>query len=495
MSAIKALFSQTIVYGVSTILVRMINWALTPFYSYAFKDPTEFGIMNNLYAYIAFLNIIYMYGMETGFFRFATDKENRTAVFRTVNGALITTSFLFTAILLLFANPIALFLGFPGHTEYIELFALILFFDNIVNIPFALLRMEGRPGKFLQFKLINVGVNVLLNFFFFYPALIKQYNAFDSFGFVHEPDFCVYYVFIANLVASVVTFLCFLPQLIRFPPTFSTAIFVPIWKYASPLIIVGLAGMINELSDREMLKRLLKGSMHDNLHQLGLYSAVYKLSIFMTLAIQGFRMGAEPFFFKYAQEKNAPHLYAQVLTYFSIVCLFIFLVVNLFSHEIILLLDPAYREALPILPILLFANFCLGLYYNISAWYRIKDKTIYGTYITLSGAAVTLIANFILIPFLGYYGAAITHALTYVFMTALCYFIGQQFFPVPYAWKKIGGYLLLALILSQLNQFIYQQEISFPIHLFTAILFSIVFLAIAWKIDIRAVKNLGKENA
>ena len=162
MSAIKKLFSQTIVYGLSTMAVRMMNWALTPFYSYTFKDPSEFGIMNNLYAYIAFLNIIYMYGMETGFFRFATDKEQRVSVFRNINGALFLSSCVFTLLIWLFAEPLADLMSFPGQTIYIKLFALILLLDNLVNIPFAMLRLEGRPGKFLQYKLINVGTNTII---------------------------------------------------------------------------------------------------------------------------------------------------------------------------------------------------------------------------------------------------------------------------------------------------------------------------------------------
>lgn len=488
MSAIKTLFSQTIVYGLSTMVVRMINWALTPFYSYTFKDPTEFGIMNNLYAYIAFLNIIYMYGMETGFFRFASDKESRIPVFKTINGALLVSSTIFTLLIWVFSNPIAILLGYEGQTIYIQMFAIILFFDNLANIPFAMLRLEGRPGMFLKYKLINVGVIVLFNLFFFYPAFVHDYSLFSRIGFEHNPDMCVQYVFIANLIASGLTFVLFLPKFILYPPVFSLDLFKPIWRYSSPLIIVGLAGMINELSDRELLKRLLKGSLHDNLHQLGLYSAVYKLSIFMTLAIQGFRMGAEPFFFKHAKEKNAPELYARVLTYFSIVCILIFLSVNLFSNYIVLLLDQKYREALPILPILLFANFCLGLYYNISVWYRIKDKTIYGTYITLFGAAITLLSNYILIPTYGYYGAAVTHAVTYVVMTALCFFVGQKFFYVPYQWKKIFIYFITSLVLIKIHVLVKMNFSSVFVHLFSSFLCIILFLLLSWIFDFKKIK-------
>ncbi len=492
MSKIKTLFSQTLIYGVSTIVVRMLNWLLTPFHTRCFEKESEFGIMSILFAYIALLNIIYMYGMETSFFRFATDKENRTEVFKTINAALLISSSFFSLLIIAFSGPIAQYLNYPQSENLIIIFSLILLFDNISNIPFAFLRMEGRPVKYMTYKLANVCINVFFNLFFLLPAYFHNPNLFEFTGFIYHKEYIVVYVLLANLIASAVTFLFFVPQYIRYTPRFNWTIFRPILNYSMPLVLVGLAGMVNEVASRIFLEKWLTGSPEENLRQVGIFSAVYKLSIFMTLAIQGFKMGAEPFFFKHAKEENAQKLYADVLTYFSIACLIIFLGVNLFSTEIVKILDPKYRAGIGVLPILLFANFCLGIYYNISVWYRLTDRTIYGSLITLIGAAITIALNFMLIPLYGYWGAAWATAIVYFSMCVLCYILGQKYFYVPYQIYKIAGYTVLVFGLTYFHrQMMHYFELGAWSNILVSLIFCAAFIAVAYLVDI---KKLLKKN-
>ncbi|MBC8172769.1 MAG: polysaccharide biosynthesis C-terminal domain-containing protein [Chitinophagales bacterium] len=479
---LRKLVSQTAVYGLSTILVRLLNYLLAPLHTRVFTDQADYGIISEMYAYVTFLNVIFMYGMETAFFRFASNSENKSKIFGTAQFSLIISTFILLLPLLLFAGDIAAWLQYPGNGEYIIYFALIIAFDTLVNIPFAKLRLENRPWKYFSIKLLNIGINIFFNLFFLLPALAKNYDMFSFFGFTYNPEHGIAYVFLANFIASAVTFLIFIPSWLRIK--FDPAIWKTLMRYGTPLIIIGLAGMINETLDRILLKYWLPGTTEENLRQVGIYSAVYKISIFMTLAVQAFRMGAEPFFFAQSVDKNAPVTYANVMKYFVILCCFIFLGVGIFPDIFKIIIGKNYHEGLFIVPVLLLANLFLGIYYNQSVWYKLTDKTSFATIIPLAGAAITLSFNYILIPYLGYAGSAWSTLACYFGMVVLSYYIGQKYYPVPYNLRKITLYLIAAVVLCLLGlQFVKWLDEAIVFSFILRFLLLCLFFLLFWWMD------------
>ena len=479
--------SQTAIYGLSTIVVRMLNFLLAPLHTRVFLDQADYGIISEMYAYVTFLNVIFMYGMETAFFRFASGKDphDHRKVFGTAQGSLIVTTVLFTGVLLLLSSRIATFLQYPGHGEYVVYFALIIGFDSLVNIPFARLRLEQRPWRYFVIKLGSIGINVFFNFFFLLPAILQKPDMFGFIGFHFKQEQAVGYVFIANLIASAATFAIFLPGMRRL--SVDKLLWKKLMLYGMPLVLIGLAGMINETFDRVLLKYLLPGTLEENLAQIGIYSAVYKISIFMTLAVQGFRMGAEPFFFHQSSSDNAPKVYALVMKYFVIVCCIIFLGVGMFPDVFRIIIGENYHEGLGIVPVLLFANLLLGVYYNQSVWYKLTDKTLYATIIPVAGAVLSIVANIILIPIAGYEGAAWSRLLCYASMVILSHMIGQKYYHVPYNVRKILAYFAISIVLCLAGLWLHdglgEGSTSFALRLGLIALFT----GFAWWLDGRSL--------
>lgn len=494
MRQLRQLLTQTAIYGMSTILVRILNYLLAPLHTRVFTDQADYGIISEMYAYVTFINVICMFGLETAFFRFAS-KENdpltRQKIFGSSQLSLIISTSLILITLLFFAGDIADSLGYPGKQEFVIYFAMIIGFDTLVNIPFAKLRLEGRPWRYFSIKLVNICINVLCNVFFLWPALTNNYDLFSAVGFTYNPEMGVTYVFIANLIASAATFLIFIPGMIRLQ--FDGKIWLQLMKYGTPLIIVGLAGMINETLDRVLLKYWGDGSIAENLKQVGIYSAVYKLSIFMTLAVQGFRMGAEPFFFSRSSDQNAPALYALIMRYFVIACCVIFLGVGMFPDIFKIIIGPEYHAGLSIVPILLLAQLFLGVYYNQSVWYKLTDKTAFATIIPIIGAVITLAMNFILIPRIGYTGAAWSTFACYLSMVVLSHVIGQKHYPIPYNLRKIIAYIFISTAFCLIGLWIAQSSDKMIVSLILRIALLVIFMGFAWWLDIS--KLIKRRNA
>lgn len=492
---LRKLAGQTAIYGFSTILVRVLYYLLAPLHTRVFSDQADYGIITELYAYVTFLNVIFMYGMETAFFRFAKKGNStleNTHIFETTQFSLLVSSILFTLPILIFSNSIATGLDHKGHGDYIFYFGLILFFDTLVNIPFAQLRLAERPWKYFSLKLLNVCLNVFFNLFFLLPALFHNYKLFSFTGFVYKPEQGVSYVFIANLLSSAITFLIFIPKF--FHLKFNYAIWRKLMAYGAPLIIIGLAGMINETMDRILLKYLLPGTTEENMRQVGIYGAVYKISIFMTLAVQAFRMGAEPFFFSHSAEKNAKRTYADIMKYFTIVCCFIFLAVGMFPDIFKIIIGSSFHEGLHIVPVLLLANLFLGIYYNQSVWYKLTDKTVYASRIPLFGAAITFIANYLLIPTFGYTGSAWATLICYFSMVVMSYVIGQKYYTVPYNLRKINLYLIVSILFCILGlQFLKWFNSSFLLSTFFRLLLLGGFLILASWLDLKSLLKRSKQ--
>lgn len=451
MSSLKKLAGQTATYGLPTILGRLLNYALTPFYTYIFGTPADFGTNTEFYAYISFLNILFTYGMETGLFHFSAKEPNKELVYSTALRSLTVSSLLLMIPVLVFAGPIAGVLRYADHSEFIWWAILIVATDAIAAIPFAKLREENRAKKFASIKMVNISVNVLVNFFFIgWCKWAHEHQPGSFIGSLYDPSIGIGYAFIANLIANAVSLLLLSKELARIRNGFSADIWKKMMLYSLPLLVVGFAGMTNETLDRILLKYLLPEAIGKT--QLGIYGACYKISILMTIFIQAFRYAAEPFFFARQKDEDARTVYGSVMKYFVIFCLIIFLGTTLNLSWIKYFVSARYRTGLPVVPILLLANLFLGMYFNLSIWYKLTGRTRFGMWLTLVGAAITLVLNFLWIPSHsaivgGYMGSAWATLICYASMMVLSYFIGQRYYYVKYDVTRILSYLGLALAL------------------------------------------------
>ncbi|HEX7412146.1 MAG TPA: polysaccharide biosynthesis C-terminal domain-containing protein [Bacteroidales bacterium] len=458
MNPLKQFAGQTAIYGVPTIVGRFLNYLLVPMYTRVFLTA-EYGVVSELYAYVSFLFVLLTYGMETAFFRFAQEKQHRASVYSTALLSLLSTSAIFVFMAVIFSGSIADWLDYSNHREYIIWFALILAFDAISSIPYANLRKENKALKFALIKTINIFINIGLNLFFILlcPYLLLHSHSvliLNSVQFLYNPAVGVGYIFISNLVASAATLLVLSGDLLKVRLAINGLLLKQMLKYAWPLLLFSFAGIINETFDRIILKHLLPESSNP-MAQLGIYGACYKISILMTLFIQTYRYAAEPFFFQKAKSTDAKVLYANMMTYFVIICTFIFVCVMLYIDLVMHFVGEKYRVGAPVVPILLFANLCLGVFYNLSIWFKLTDKTIYGAFISIFGAVVTLVLNFVLIPVIGIMGAAWATLICYASMMVISYIIGQRFYPVKYDIPRIIGYLILAIFIYKTSQWVH----------------------------------------
>jgi O-antigen/teichoic acid export membrane protein len=448
MSEIKKLAGQTMWYGVSSIAARFLNYLLTPYITKHVQTVAAFGEVSTLYAAIPFLNVIFTYGLETAYFRYAKTKEDHERVYNTASISLLCTTVIFTLLLILLRQPLANLLLFPQHPEYIVYGAFIIGLDAAATLAFARLRYEGRPRMYAFVRVAGILINIGATVFFLSvcPALAK-----DPHSFVHlfyKPGYEVGYLVIANLLQSAVTFLILARGIFSFRWRFEPRLWTELLVYSSPLILAGFAGMINETLDRIMLGWWSSAPTQEAAKaEVGIYSACYKLSILISLFIQAFRMGAEPFFFKQAQGQDPARTYARVMKFFVIVICFMFLVVALYIDIWKHFINNRFWAGLGVVPILLLANMFLGVYYNLSIWYKLSNRTMAGAWITLIGATITLVINYLFIPRFGYYACAWATFFCYGSMMAISYTWGQKHYRVPYPTKKLIAYGAIAVIL------------------------------------------------
>lgn len=484
MKAIRTLLNQTAIYGLSSIVGRFLNYLLVPLYTNIFS-PSEYGIVTELYAYSSFLLIVFTYGMETAFFRFVQDERYQNKVYPTAILSLLSSSLIFLLIFSFLIPYIGKLLHYNNQIFLLWILLLILITDSMVAIPFAYLRQQNKAWKFASLKIINILTNIFFNILFLviFPYLLKKGY---SLNYLYKPEIGVGYVFISNLIANVLTLILVFPYKLKFI-AIDFNLLKAMLKYSFPLLIAGLAGMINETFDRIILKHLITDK-NEAMHQLGIYGANYKISILMTLFIQTFRFAAEPFFFNQAKEKNSKELYAQVMKYFVVFGLFIFLAVMLNIHFIQYFIGEKFREGLHIVPILLLANLFLGIFFNLSIWYKLNNLTFYGALLALFGAIVTVILNFILIPKMGYTGAAWTTLICYVSMTVVSFILSQKHFPIRYPLKEIFLYFILAIAFYSIAQYITISSTIIKTFLHNLIL--IFFVAIVVFREKKYLKNI-----
>lgn len=459
MSVFKKLFQQTFIYGLATVLPRALAIILVPLYT-SVMEPSSFGIYATIMVYIILGNVLLSYGMETAFFRFINKHENqKKTVEATVLTSLTTTAVVFLAITLLLREHIAHIIEFK--VEYVTYALLIMVLDALVVLPFAWFRANEKPLRYAIIKILNVSINLGCNLFFFLllPNLVTETS--DSFwDTIYTEENKVVYVFIANVIASGITLVLLLPLYFKIGFGFNKKLWRQMLKYAFPVLIAGIAFSINEAFDKLMLKYLLPSDIAEA--EVGVYAACYKLGMFMTLFATAFRLGIEPFFFNYAQAKNAKTTYATITKYFtifgSIILLFVVVYVDIFKE--LLISNSEYWVALKIVPIILLANLCLGIYHNLSVWYKVTDRTKFGAYISIVGALITLALNFLLIPFISYVGSALATLMAYGTMMVLSYFFGRKYYRVPYDLKKMGGYLLLSIVFSYLSFYVFEGNMG-----------------------------------
>ncbi len=456
MSSLKKLAGQTAIYGLSSIAGRFLNYLLVPLHTGVFSTD-RFGIITEMYAYVAFLVVLLTYGMETAFFRFSVKEDaKRERVFSTIISSLFTSTFLFIALSIIFRHDVADWLRYPDNSEYVVWFAIIVGMDALSSIPSARLRQENKPLRFAVVNLSSVFVNIALNLFFL-GYCMPMHEAGNSNFLIetfYDPRIGVGYVFIANLAASIFKFVLLTPEMLKARYGFDGKLLKEMLFYSLPLLVAGLAGIINETLDRIMLKRMLFDSLgeKDTMSIIGIYGANYKVSIIITLFIQAFRYAAEPFFFAQAKEKDPHKVYARVMNYFVIVCAVIFLGVMLYIDILKYFIpNQDYWVGLKIVPILLLANVFLGIYYNQSVWYKLTDKTRYGALVAIFGALITVTVNYFFIPEYNYIASAWATLACYAGMMIASYFLGQHFYPVPYNLGKIGGYITAAVLLYYLS--------------------------------------------
>ncbi|ESU29963.1 polysaccharide biosynthesis protein [Flavobacterium limnosediminis JC2902] len=452
MSLYKNLFKQTFIYGIATVLPRMLSFLLVRLYT-DLMPTSAYGEVTIVLSWMVFFNVILSYGMETAFFRFYNKEENKKSVIETTTISIFWTSISFLSIALLFRNTLADWAGV--EIQYVTYAIWILVFDALAIIPFSKLRATQRPMKYAVIKIGNVVVNLGLNVFFLLVLPNLSDSNPDSFwSSIYIHDFQVGYIFVANLIASLATLLVFLPDYIFLKWQFNIPLWKNMMKYGWPILFAGLAFGINEHFDKILLEKLLPENIA--LSEVGAYSACYKLGLFMVLFRTAYTLGIEPFFFSHAGNENAPQTYATVTKYFVIFGSLILLCVVVFADvlKVILIGNSDYWEAMKVVPLIILANFFLGIYTNLSVWYKLIDKTKVGAYISVLGAVVTLVLNFLLIPKFSYMGSAIATLAAYGSMMAISYYLGNKHYPIPYDKKRIFGYLGISTLLAGLSFYV-----------------------------------------
>ncbi len=481
MQIIKKLAGQTAIYGLSSMLGRFINFLLVIPHTSKLNNVGEYGEVSAIFAIIAFLNIVLTYGLETSYFNFIREGYAPQKVYAVVQKSILFTTFIFAILVVLFPFESANLLGFPNQVEYVYACLVFLIFDTISALPFAKLRQEERPLKFASIKLLNILVNVALNIWFLNkaPDFLSQFSKVDL-------------ILIANATASFFSFLVLSPIVFKINQSFDFQLYKKILNYCWPLIFIGLAGIVNETLDRVLLIRLLP--KEEGAYQNGIYGAFYKLTMVMTMFVQAYKFAAEPFFFKQTKNQDNRTVYAVVMYWFVGVCALIFLVCMLFIEPLahLFIKNNAYfedQDGLFIVPILLLANLFLGVYYNLSIWYKLSNNTKIGALIAIVAAVLTIVLNILLIPIYGFVASAAITLLIYFLMCLSSYIVGSYYFKIPYF---IGKYLIL--IFSGIVLWYISEMLNFDMNnVFLSLLFKIglisIMMLIIWLLQPKEKNN------
>lgn len=485
MSKIKKLIGDTIIYGFTTVVTRMIGFIMTPIYTRSFANTSIYGIFTNMYSYAALINAMLAFGMETTFFRYLNkvDEGDKSKVANNSFVVTLFTTILFLITVFLFIDPIAAWLSngnsissISDYISFIKYFAVILAADALAVVPFVKLRAEGRPIRYSVVKLVNIFVLIFTNLFllFWLPYLVSKYDFWANFASGWFRSDWVGNVFIANLVASLVTLVLLVPQLLKFRLSVDKKLMKTMLAYSLPIFVANISFIINEHLDKMMFPRLVPGLVGEV--SLGIYGAVSKLAVFLNLFITAFRLGVEPFFFSNAKDKNAGRTYAMIMDYFIILMVIVMIGISANIDWLKYFIEgkgvdhEGYWIGIFIVPILLLNNVLLGIYMNLTVWYKLSDQTRYAVYISGIGAILTIVLNILFIPKFLYLGAALSTTVAYIIMVLLSFFWGQKNYPIPYHVGKNLTYLFAGIIISGLIFYVFNMNAWIGNGLFIAFL-------------------------
>ncbi len=492
MSGLKKLAQETVIYGLSSIVGKFLNWLLVPLYTFVLAQQSDYGIVTNLYAWTALLLVILTYGMETGFFRFANrDDQKPNRVYTTALTSVGTTSLIFAVCCVVFKQPIASLLGYANHAEFISMLAIVVAMDAFASIPFAYLRYRRQAVRFAALKLLFVVLNIALNLFFLLACPRIMQTRPELIDWFYRPDYGVGYVFVANIMSTAIQTLCLLPAILAEKYDFSWATLRQMLHYSLPLLILGIVGIMNQTVDKILFPFLYTAG--DAQAELGIYGACFKIAMVMMMFTQAFRYAYEPFVFARHKDRNSVEAYADVMKYYIIASLFILLGMIFFLDLLKLIISPDYWSGLRVVPIVLFSYIYQGIFFNLSLWYKLTDKTIYGTYFSVIGCAITLTINVLLVPTMSYMASAWASFACYLTIMIVSYLVGQHHLKVPYDLRSILGYFALALALLGVYELFlhYFEGVIWACYIVRVVLlgmFALVVYRFEWK-RLKLVKN------
>ena len=476
MSEIKKLAGQTLWYGVPTIASRFLGYLMNLSLPFFVAMPEKTADLVQVYTLIPFLNVLYAYGMETAYFRYS-QTHDKNKLYSTLSLSMFASTAIFSMLLLLMKDKIVAWTDLQEHSDYVLWMIAIIAVDNLATLPFARLRQENRPKKYAFARIAGIVVNITMVILFVgvipsysihHPdsALLKFYN----------PNLGIGYYLLGNLMGSLFTLFILSSEISQIRFKFSVKLWKEVMKYSAPLIIVGLGGMVNDVLSRLIYRHVVHSDTAN--HELGVFANIFRLAMIITIMIQAFRMAAEPFFFNQSKFENAQKTYAKVMKFFVIACsimfLFIGLYLDIFRWIFTHLANKSWAEGIEIVPLLALGNIFLGIYYNLSVWYKLTNKNSYGAIITIVGAIITIALNIFLIPIWHITGAALATFCCYLFMMVSSYKLGQKHYPIPYAVKKLTAFMTLSVLIYLLHMFL--TKVIFPDILWFSITIATVFL-------------------
>lgn len=486
MAGIKSLMKDAAVYGISSIVGRFLNWMLVPLYTICFP-VAEYGVVTFVYSVVALAMVILTYGLETGFFRFANHErwKDPMEVYSTALLSLVISSSVFVLAVVAFLHPVTHWMECDGHPAYVLIMAVCVGLDAIMAIPYSYLRFRGRPWRFASLKLVNIGLNIGLNLFFILlcPWLWSHCPA--SISWFYRPDFGIGYIFLANLIASAVNMLMLIPELRGFRYRFNVRLWREMMAYSLPLLVLGVAGIMNQTIDKILYPSLVSDPS-EAMYGLGIYGANYKIAVILLVFLQAFRFAYEPFIFARNREQGEGKMqaYRDAMKYFVVFALFIYLGVMYYLDVIRYFISPRYFSGLKVVPIVMLAELFFGIFFNLSVWYKLTDRTGYGAWFSLLGLAVTVSLNVLLVPHMGYMGCAVAALCSYATMMVVSYFIGKRKYPIGYPVGRIGFYFAVALALYYIGVMLL-PGLGWP-HTLTAVVrgaLLVLYIAIVAKVE------------
>mgnify|MGYP002776222315 FL=1 len=487
----KKLAQETAIYGVSSILGKFLNWLLVPLYTYILDSSADYGVVTNLYSWTALLLVILTYGMETGFFRFANkNKENADQVYSTTLISVGVTSLIFGIICIIFDQQLANFLGYDQYPEYISMLGVVVAIDAFASIPFAYLRYANRPIKFAAVKFLYISLNIIFNLFFLVgcPWLMKHFPA--TIDWFYNPHYGVGYVFVANILSTTIQTLALLPYIFKVKFNFDFALLKKVLRYSLPLLVLGVAGIMNQTLDKilfPMLKPGLEGAS-----ELGIYGATSKIAMVMLMFTQAFRYAYEPFIFAQNKDKDSMSSYADAMKFFIIFSLLIFLGMILYMDIFKYIIQRDYWIGLNVVPIVLVSFIFQGIFFNLSLWYKLTDKTMYGAWFSIIGTIIIVVGNVLLVPHFSYTGSAWAAFACYFVIMLISYYFGQKYMPIKYDLKTIGLYTGVTIILYLISLFINTPYTIVNIALKTVLMISFLVLLVKRDFPLRSIPYVNR---